>query len=154
MAVNDRWLTMKNGFGAEFFMTDEVPSQRWLPEEVRRTKHLLVAKRYKPVRTALFIVNPATRHILKPDGKDAVVADVTYDVSITKPDGSSYFNSKDVLGWTGEPPPSHLIQLVQSSATIAFETIDPAGEYTVAIVVHDKIRKTDIALQHTIRLED
>ena len=153
--VQNEHMTMKEGFGAHFWLTD---SDRfylnWVHADTRNLTPVVVTHRNVPLFIAVFIVDPGIKKVILFDGKEKLTSDVTYDFQILKPDGSQYPNGagRNITGWTKRPPPPHLVQLLYGRATITFELIDPIGEYTVNIVVHDNVRKVDIPLQRKVQL--
>lgn len=67
-------------------------------------------------------------------------ASLTYDLSVTKPDGSPYGSSpyRDILAWESAPTPGMVLALGQTSLVI--EDDDLLGLYKVDLVLHDRIR--------------
>ena len=55
---------------------------------------------------------------------------------------------------SGRPPSQHMVALLYGHPTMTFELIDPVGEYTIKVMVHDTVRKIDIPLTRKIVLQD
>ncbi|MCX6968511.1 MAG: hypothetical protein NTZ46_12195 [Verrucomicrobia bacterium] len=81
-------------------------------------------------------------------------SDVTFDVYIISPNGNLALADKQRVGWRGTPPSPGLIYLAKDRGMFNFEAIDPLGEYTIALVVHDNIRKADLKLTRKLDLVD
>jgi hypothetical protein len=62
-------------------------------------------------------------------------ADVTYDATIFKPDGSIYGDFKQLDLWVNAPAP--VFELVQQPIVIKVENNDPLGIYKISITVHE-----------------
>jgi hypothetical protein len=141
------WLQTKNGFGAQMFLTDsEEMFVKWVKTDVKSLSALETTHRNHPVYLAVFFANPGETRTGR--------ADVTYDMQILKPDGSKYGEQGNIPAWKGYAPAKHLVELANGKVTVNFEVIDPAGTYTVRIIVHDNVNKIDIPIQRKITLLD
>ena len=71
---------------------------------------------------------------------------LTYDLTVTKPDGSHYAGTPatGLLAWEGVPPPGLVLAL--SKVSVVIEDDDPLGLYGVDIVLHDRIRGQSVPL--------
>ena len=154
LVQNDQ-LKVRDGFGAQFWVTD---SQRffynWVKADARNLVPVAVTRRDIDLFLAIFIADPGEKRMVRPDGTVKRTSDVSYDFQVLKPDGSLYVQSKSVVGWIGRAPAPHMCQLLSGRSTVTFEVIDPPGEYTVNIKVHDNIKHVEIALQRKIVLQD
>jgi len=146
---------MKDGFGAEFWIVDDNENvERWYPEDLRGLQPALVTVRHKPLRLLVFLVDPGHMRTTDHDGNVMIVSDVTYDVAVIQPTGQIKDGCKAVTGWSGSAPSPHLMHVAKGTIKVSFEALDPLGTYTVAVLVHDNIRKVDIPLSHTIKLRE
>ena len=74
----------------------------------------------------------------------------TVDYVATKPDGSSYGESKDAELWVGRPAPSPgASQLSVEYLGLVIDPPDPSGKYTVSAKVHDHIGKRTLSVSRT-----
>lgn len=146
-----------DGFSAQFWITtEEQIFASWARNTaIRDLKPTISAKRNTPIYLALFIANPGVR--LRQEVTSKVVhkiSDVTFDMYIITPMGHLTLATKQRIGWRGTAPAAELVFLARDRGTIAFEAIDPLGEYTIAMVVHDNVKKTDIKLVRKLNLVD
>ncbi|MGE5621291.1 MAG: hypothetical protein ACM3U0_01825 [archaeon] len=75
------------------------------------------------------------------DGKDVNGnADLTYDITITKPDGTIYGHFEQLKVWKDEPAP--MMHLVKQPVIIHLEENDPAGIYKINSVIYENNKKT------------
>ena len=78
------------------------------------------------------------------------LANVNYDVTIHRPDGSIYDKRDSVIGLQGLAPTSDReMQLGRNYLTIVIGEDDPVGVYSVDVVVHDKVNRVDLPLKQT-----
>jgi len=153
--VQNDHLKTKNGFGAQFWITD---SQRfffnWVKADARNLVPVAATRRGVDLFLAIFMADPGEKRVVRLDGTIQRTTDVSYDYQVLKPDGSVYAQNKGIVGWLGRSPSPHMCQLLNGRATLTFEVIDPPGEYTVNVKVHDNIKHVDIALQRRVVLQD
>jgi len=142
---NDHQKT-RDGFGAMMtFTDDEKVFENWQKPEQPKIRNVSTAQRGVPVHVLVIFANP---------GRDAKgESDVTYDAKALKPDGSVYGEFKDLEALKGEGAPSMYLQLAPAAMAIRIEPEDPAGVYTVEIVVHDNVRKVELKLKDTFTVE-
>ncbi len=127
----------KDGFSVIFLLTDDTTFyQKWaLPE----TPHISTQDTFKRGQTALPIIIFAT------DGKDDKGnANLTCDLTVTKPDGSMYAHFDGLTIWKDEPAP--VMELSWSKIDIALEHNDPLGVYRVHATVHENNKKVNVNL--------
>jgi len=155
-------------FSAQFWMTDDdgIFTSWERSSALRNLKQLPLVrpntfqvKRNKPVYMALFIANPEVRSIQISNRQFYTYSDVTYDFYIFNPRGELMTISKQQAAWRGEPPSPKLVHLARDRSSVTFEAIDPPGEYTVIVIVHDNIRRADnkpvdIRLMRKLELEE
>ena len=155
--VENRHMTIKDGFGAQFWLTD---SDRfflnWVKTDTRNLTPLLAVRRGIPINLAIFIVDPGVKKTLRPDGTIKLQSDITYDFMVFRPDGSAYpaAGGRDITGLTGRPSSQHMVTLLYGKPSWTFDQIDDPGEYTVQVVVHDKIRDVHIPLKRKLWLQE
>lgn len=83
--------------------------------------------------------------IFSTDGKDSKGnADLSYDITIKKPDGSIYGHFEQLTIWKDAPAPT--MHLVQQPINIRIEQSDPFGLYKVDIVIHENCKKIALPL--------
>lgn len=142
-----KWLVMKDGFGAQMFLTDsEAFYLNWLKTDLRTLTQVISTHRGHRFYVAVFFVDPGETRTGR--------ADITYDLKVLKPDGSLYGGQAKIPGWKGYAPAKHLVELAHGKIDINFEVIDPSGVYTVDVVVHDNVNHIDIPLEKTVTLLD
>ena len=136
-----------NGFGVQFFLVEgEKFFSDWEKPEPPHIAPISVGRRGVPICTAVIFVGAG----LKPDGS----ADVTYDTVVRKPDGSVYANDKDLVGAQGKIDPApKALQLARDFTGIRIEPKDPAGVYTVEVVVKDNVKKVELRLMRKFTVE-
>ena len=142
---NDHQKT-RDGFGAMMLFTDdEKVFENWQKPEQPKIRNISTAQRGVPVHVLLIFASP---------GRDAEgKSNVTYDAKALKPDGSVYSEFKDLVALKGAGPPSGYLQLSPAAMAIRIEPEDPAGSYTVEIVVRDNVRKVELKLKDKFTVE-
>lgn len=143
----------KNGFSAQFWMTtDEQIFAAWAkPGAIRSLKPSATVKRNTPIYLALFIASPGGRGSTKP-GDSRATSDVTFDLYLVNPSGILSLAYQQRIAWKGPAPSPGLVYLARDHGTLNFEAIDPLGNYTVVVVLHDNVRKTDLKLTRKLEL--
>ena len=136
-----------NGFGVQFFLVEgEKFFLDWEKPEPPHITPVSVGRRGVPICTAVIFVGAG----LKSDGS----ADVTYDTVVRKPDGSVYANDKDLIGAQEKINPApKVLQLARDFTGIRIEPKDPAGVYTVEVVVKDHVKKVELHLARKFTVE-
>ena len=81
-------------------------------------------------------------------------ADVTYDALVFKPDGSAYGRESDLTVAQGVDPAPGELHRACKYAGIRIEPKDPAGVYTVEVVVRDKVKKVELRLTRKFTVEE
>ena len=76
-----------------------------------------------------------TGHAAGPNGR----VDSTYDIEITRPDGTTYLQKHEVELRRGEKIGAGSVLRANTLLGLAFSPTDPLGRYTVRIEVHDRI---------------
>lgn len=149
-------LDTKGGVSAQFWVTiDDQIFNSWASESAIRTlKPVLKVKRNVPVYLALFLANPGIRTVMRTTGKPRLYSDVTFDTYLASPTGVLSLLSKQRVGWKGAPPSPGLVHLAKERGLLSFAAIDPIGEYTILVIVHDNVRKVDMRLARKLDLVD
>jgi hypothetical protein len=147
--TNDTLVTLgeNNGFGVQFALTeDESLFANWDKPVPPHYTPISVARRGVPIFTVVIIAGAGSL----PDG----TADVTFDAVIHKPDGSVYGTQTDMVGVQSRIDPSpKTLQLCRDYMGVRIEPKDPAGTYTVEVVVRDKAKKLTLHLKRTFTVE-
>jgi len=87
------------------------------------------------------------------EGNDGL-ANVTYDILITKPDGSIFTNQKGLNCWVQLPAPKgNQLQLCAQQLGIVFGPTDQSGKYTVQAVVYDQLAGSKLNTTQSISLK-
>jgi len=85
------------------------------------------------------------------DGK----CNVVMDYSVTKPDGTSYAELKDVEVWIDKPaPPEGILELSVGHIKIVIEPDDLLGTYSVAAKITDKVLKSSLGLTQKFTVKE
>ena len=144
----------KGGFSAQFWMTtDEQIFTTWAKSSaIRNLKPNIEVKRNTPIFLALFMANPGIRNAAKQGEPPRPVSNVTFDLYVINPAGTLTLADKQRMGWRGTAPSPGLVYLAKDRGVVSFEAIDPAGEYTIAVIIHDNVRKVDIKLMRKLQL--
>ena len=81
-------------------------------------------------------------------------ANLSYDLSVIKPDGSPYSGTPitGIIAWTGAPTPAYSLSLGQTN--ILIEDDDPVGIYTVQLTVYDNERGKSVPLSLSFEVEE
>lgn len=146
----------KGGVSAQFWLTsDEQIFSAWTKSgSIRNLKPITEVKRNTPVFLALFLANPGVRRRVLATGKVKSTSDVSFDLFLITPAGSLCLADKQRTAWKGTAPAPQLVYLAKDRGFLGFEAIDPLGEYTVIVIVHDNVQKVDIKLTRKLVLVD
>ena len=81
--------------------------------------------------------------------------DVTFDIKVTKPDGSPYSGTahENLLALKGAIPNPNNMYNSDTVLVLEFEPDDPLGKYAIEVVIRDNIGQTDLTLKENITLE-
>jgi len=143
-----------DGFSAQFWMTtEEQIFTTWAKTgAIRGLKPTIQVKRNTPIYLALFMANPGVRSIARSAGNPDLISDVTFDLYIINPAGALSLANKARVGWSGAPPAPKLVYLAKDRGVLNFEIIDPLGQYTIVVMLHDNVRKADMKLIRKLEL--
>ena len=141
-----RDMQTQNGFSAALCLNS---NKRIFEEIVPNPTHLVpvtVVERGEPFYTVVLFANAALK-----DGR----TDITYDITIKRPDGTYYGGRKGLLGWISlQPATAGLVHIADGTLTIKIDPPDPAGKYTVEADVRDNARKTSIHLKQSFEVPE
>jgi hypothetical protein len=84
----------------------------------------------------------------------AGLANVSYDITVHRPDGSIYSQYKTLIGWQGlAPQQTQTLELGRDHIAVNITESDPAGLYTVDAVVRDNVSRIELPLKQTFVVE-
>ncbi len=79
------------------------------------------------------------------------MAQVTFDVMLTQPDGSGVAAKTDLRCWVGRPHPApYTIELCEQYAQFRMMPDSAPGQYTVTAYLRDHVKKTMLQLRRTV----
>ena len=138
-----------DGFAGLVLVTSDVDWKKKWDTSPETTPNFTEAKkvaRGKHVFVLVFFVNPQL--------DDGGVANVTYDLDVLEPDGTSQAHQTDLPCAKGvlQGPP-HNTRLADGVADFVGDPGDPAGEWTVRVTLKDNQRHTTVALKTSLVLE-
>jgi len=77
-------------------------------------------------------------------------ADVALEITITKPDGTTYFEAKNAPAWKGRYPYSETsTQRAEAVVKLTIESKDPVGRYTAKGTIRHKVKGINLAIEKT-----
>ena len=80
----------------------------------------------------------------------ADLSNVSYDITVYKPDKSIYSQTKSLIGWQGlAPQQTQTLELGRDHISIVIGADDPAGLYTVEALVRDNVSRVELPLKQT-----
>jgi len=137
------------GFGGLVIVTpDKDWEKKWKTPEV--PPHFLrtsKAKRGEELSILTMFTNPAQ--------DEHRAANVTLDIDVTRPDGSSSTHTEGAKCYKGKllGPPEHVF-LCAPVVDFVGESSDPAGTWSVRITITDKVRNVSVPLATSFTLLD
>ncbi len=138
-----------NGFGGLLIVTSDANwEEKWntRPDAVPHFNQAKTVGIGKKIFSLIFFTNPQ----LNPSGN----ADITCDIDIAKPDGSSSLHQTDTVCFKGnlKGKPNYLYL---SAPVIGFvgENGDPFGEWRVSVTLKDNIRHVSLPLKASFVLQ-
>lgn len=133
-------------FGAQLYLTaDETFFQDWKKPETPNLTPATLVLRDQPVYTVIIFYGPSR--------DDKGLANVSYDLTVKRPDGSVLTERKSMIGWQNLAPDERQILLGRNYLNITVAPSDPAGIYTVEAVVHDNVSRQDLSLKQTFAVQ-
>ena len=135
----------KGNFGSQLWLiTDADFFLSWRKREMPTIAPIEIAVRGQPVYTAIIFYGA---------GRDEKgLTNVTYDVTVRRPDNTVYTVSNGLIGFQNlGPTDEKQLLLGRNYVGINISQTDPAGLYTVEAMVHDNIGRADLSLiQHFV----
>ncbi len=130
-------------YGAQLYLVaDAAFFQDWRKPETPSITPIDLAVRGQPLYTAIIFYGEAR--------DNGGLANVSYDVTVRRPDGSIYDQRDSMIGYQALAPTSDReLQLGRNYLSIVIGNDDPAGTYTVEVTVHDKVGRVDLPLKQT-----
>ena len=148
-APNTESRSAVNGFGGWLLVTSDQDWRAKWDTPADTIPHFTEAKsvaRGKKVFVLIFFANPQL--------SDAQSADVTCDIDVVRPDGSSSMHQKDLTCFRGKVKGSTQ-NLYLSEPVIGFigEPRDPAGKWLVRVTLKDNVRHARLPLKTSFTLQ-
>jgi hypothetical protein len=133
----------KGNFGAQLWLVQgQQFFQDWVKPAAPSINPISLVPRGEDIYTVIIFYGLAH--------DQADLANVSYDITVHRPDGSIYSQSKNLIGWQGlAPQQSHTLELGRDHIDINIGMNDPAGLYTVDVLVRDNISRVELPLKQT-----
>ncbi len=130
-------------FGAQLYLIDDNNFfQDWRKPETPSITPVDLALRGQPVFTAIIFYGEAH--------DTGGLANVNYDVTVRRPDGSIYEKRDSMIGYQAlAPTDDRQLQLGRNYLSIVIGEDDPVGIYTVEVLVRDKVSRVELPLKQT-----
>ncbi|MFV1998625.1 MAG: hypothetical protein ACC641_11520 [Acidiferrobacterales bacterium] len=145
---NAEFRKAEKGFGSMLVLEND-------PDFFKKWNVASATFRYKMLRkvnkgeyfvVAIIFVNPGV------DG--AGNTNITYDVKITKPDGTIYTRIPNLVVWNRKPPKRNTLGLSEGFLKIKMAPEDLAGNYEVEAIVNDKLKNVKLELSSRYKVEE
>ena len=140
---NTDYIKSSGNFGAQLYLINDATFfQDWRKPETPSIAPIDLALRGQPIYTAIIFYG---------EGRDpGGLANVNYDVTVRRPDGTIYDKRDSMIGYQNlAPTDERELQLGRNYLTIVIGNDDPVGVYTVEVVTHDKVNHVDLLLKQT-----
>ena len=121
------------------FTTDHRFFDDWAKPEAPHLSPARQVHRGETIYTVLLLGGPTAG----PDGN----ADVTYDFTMTKPDGSDYGSDTGAAALSGKVPSPKEFIISESFPIMDVEADDPLGTYAMTLTLHDKVSGKHVTLR-------
>ena len=130
-------------FGAQLYLIDDNNFfQDWRKPETPSITPVGLALRGQPLFTAIIFYGEAR--------DQGGLGNVNYDVTVHRPDGSIYDKRDAMIGYQAlAPTDERQLQLGRNYLSIVIGNDDPAGTYTVEVLVRDKVSRAELPLKQT-----
>ncbi len=140
---NTDYIKSAGNFGAQLYLiADGGFFVDWRKPETPTIAPIDLAIRGQPLYTAIIFYGEAR--------DNGGLANVSYDATVHRPDGSIYERRDGMVGFQGLAPTSDReLQLGRNYLTIVIGEDDPVGVYSVDVVVHDRVNRVDLPLKQT-----
>ena len=138
---NDNVKSVGN-FGAQLYLIgDEAFYQDWSKPATPTIAPVSLVVRDQPIYTVIIFYGPAR--------DDKGLCNVSYDLTVRRPDGTVLTQRQSMVGWQNLAPDPRELQLGRNYLNIDITGIDPAGLYTVEALVHDNVGRVSLPLKQT-----
>ena len=130
-------------FGAQLWLTANGDfALDWKKPEAPTINPVDIAQRGTPIYSVLIFYG---------EGRTAAgLGNVSYDLTVMRPDGSVYERRDALIGFQNlAPTDDRELQLGRNYININVGPDDPAGVYTVTATVHDNVSRVDLPLRAT-----
>ena len=147
VASNTDNIRASGNFGAQLWLTANANfAEDWRKPEAPTIEPVEMVQRGQAVYTAIIFYGEART--------PAGLGNVSYDVTILRPDGTIYNRRDALIGFQNlAPTDERELQLGRNNLSINIGADDPAGLYTVSVIVHDNVSRVDLALKQTFVVE-
>jgi hypothetical protein len=130
----------QGAFGAQLWLVEGRQFfEDWRKPETPSINPVNIVQRGLPIYTAIIFYGA---------GRDqGGLSNVTYTITVKRPDGSVYQQRNDAIGWQNlAASDERQLLLGRDSMGIIIGPDDPAGRYTVEAVVRDNAKRTELSL--------
>jgi len=136
------------GFGSILVITKEPDFfKKWyIPSETFEYATLKSVKKGEYFIIAIIFINPGV--------SSGGNTNITYDVKITNPDGTTYADVPNLNVWNRKPPKVNTLGLSEGYLTIKMEAKDQVGKYKVETIVRDNIKNVEQILYRYYSVEE
>ncbi len=143
VATNTDNIRFSGTFGAQLWLTaDGDFFEDWRKPQAPTINPVQIVQRGQPIYTVIIFYGEATTA----SGLD----NVSYDITVLRPDGTIYNRRDALVGFQNlAPTDGRELQLGRNYLNISVGPDDPAGLYTVSVIVHDNVSKVDLPLKQT-----
>ena len=130
-------------FGAQLWLTANGDfNQDWRKPQEPSIEPVEFAVRGTPIFTVVIFYGAGRT--------PAGLANVSYDMTIFRPDGTIYNRRDAMVGFQNlAPTDDRELQLGRNFLNITIGPDDPVGLYTVNVTVHDNVSRVDLPLKQT-----
>lgn len=133
-------------FGAQLYLImDETFYQEWRKPETPTITPAQLVVRGQTLYTAVIFYGPAR--------DDKGLCQVTYDITVKRPDSSVSVDRKGMIGWQNLAPDERELMLGRNYLPVTVAPTDPVGIYTVEMIVHDSVGRVDLPLKQTFAVQ-
>ena len=147
VASNTDNIRSSGNFGAQLWLTANSNfAEDWRKPQAPTIEPEQMALRGQSIYTAIIFYGEAHT--------PAGLGNVTYDVTVLRPDGTIYNRRDALIGFQNlAPTDERELQLGRNNVAITIGADDPAGLYTVNVTVHDNVSRVDLSLKQTFVVE-
>jgi hypothetical protein len=133
----------KGDFGAQLWLIQNPQFfQDWIKPPTPSIDPVTIAPRGQNIYTVIIFYGPAH--------DTAGLSNISYDITVLRPNGSIYSQSKNLIGWQGlAPQESRSLELGRDHIAININPTDPSGLYTVSVLLRDNVSRVELPLKQT-----